>query len=58
MFDMHRMNWDITKAVNNLVENSFIPNMENAEVKALFMKGLTIFKAHEKHAEQMVASLK
>ncbi len=46
------------QAVNNLVENSFIPNMENSEVKALFMKGLTIFKAHEKHAEQMVASLK
>ncbi len=46
------------QAVNNLVENSFIPNMENKEVKALFMKGLAIFKAHEKHAEQMVASLK
>ncbi len=42
------------KAVNDLVGNSFIPNIENAEVKALFESGLTIFKAHEKHAEMMV----
>lgn len=46
------------KAVNGLVENTFIPNIENAEVKALFKKGLTIFKGHERHAEKMVASLK
>lgn len=42
------------KAVNNLVENSFIPNIENAEVKSLFEAGLSIFKAHEGHAEMMV----
>jgi putative membrane protein len=46
------------KAVNDLVENSFIPNIENAEVKALFEAGLKIFKAHEGHAEMMVKSLK
>ena len=46
------------KAVNGLVEGSFIPNIENAEVKALFKKGLTIFKMHEQHAEKIVASLK
>lgn len=46
------------KAVNDLVENAFIPNIENAEVKALFIQGLEIFKAHEKHAEMMVSSLK
>jgi len=46
------------KAVNGLVENSFIPNIENAEVKALFKAGLKIFQAHEKHAEKMVSSLK
>jgi len=46
------------KAVNGLVEGSFIPNIENAEVKALFQKGLTIFKMHEQHAEKVVASLK
>ncbi len=44
-------------AVNDLVENTFIPNIENAEVKALFEQGLAIFKAHQKHAEMMVGKL-
>lgn len=48
---------DYHKAVNDLVENAFIPNIENAEVKALFQKGLEIFKAHQGHAEMMVKSL-
>ena len=34
-------------AVNDLVENTFIPNIENEEVKALFETGLTIFKGHQ-----------
>ncbi|MEM9277278.1 MAG: DUF4142 domain-containing protein [Pseudomonadota bacterium] len=42
------------KAVNELVERVFIPNIENEEVKALFETGLGIFKAHETHAEMMV----
>jgi len=46
------------KAVNNLVANAFIPNIENAEVKALFKAGLKIFRVHEGHAEMMVKSLK
>ena len=41
-------------AVNDLVENTFVPNIENAEVKALFEAGLEIFKAHQGHAEMMV----
>jgi putative membrane protein len=45
------------KAVNDLVENTFIPNIDNAEVKALFQKGLDIFKVHEGHAEMMVKTL-
>ena len=45
------------QAVNDLVENAFIPNIENAEVKALFEAGLKIFKAHEHHAEMMVAAV-
>lgn len=45
------------KAVNDLVENAFIPNIENAEVRALFEAGLKIFKAHEKHAQMMVDKL-
>ena len=46
------------KAVNGLVATAFIPNIENAEVKALFEAGLKFFKAHEKHAEMMVKGLK
>lgn len=45
------------QAVNDLVENSFIPNIENAEVKALFEAGLAIFKTHQGHAEMMVGKL-
>lgn len=45
------------KAVNDLVENSFIPNIENAEVKALFETGLQIFKGHQIHAEMVVKAL-
>ncbi len=46
------------KAVNKLVEFSFIPNIENAEVKALFKAGLAIFQVHEGHANMMVKSLR
>lgn len=46
------------KAVIDLVANSFIPNIENADVKALFEAGLGIFKEHEAHAEMMVKGLK
>jgi len=45
------------KAVNDLVGNTFIPNIENAEVKELFQAGYEIFKAHEGHAEMMVKKL-
>ena len=46
------------KSVNALVGKTFIPNIEHAEVKALFQEALVIFKVHEKHAERMVAELK
>ena len=45
------------KVVNGLVEATFIPNIENADVKALFQEALVIFKAHEQHAGMMVKSL-
>lgn len=44
-------------AVNGLVEKTFIPNIENAEVKALFKEALAIFKVHQEHAAMMVKSL-
>jgi len=46
------------KAVNEIVENAFIPNIDNAEVKELFEAGLKIFKQHEEHAVMMVEKLK
>ncbi len=48
---------DYHRAVNDLVEETFIPNIEHPEVKALFTEALVIFKAHQQHAEQMVNSL-
>ncbi|WP_370399906.1 DUF4142 domain-containing protein [Sulfitobacter sp. JB4-11] len=45
------------RAVNDLVENTMIPNIENDEVRALFQQGLEIFKAHEGHAEMMAKAL-
>ncbi len=45
------------KAVNRLVEEAFIPNIENGEVRALFEAGLEIFKAHQDHAAAMVEAL-
>ena len=45
------------QAVNDLVENTFIPNIDHPEVKALFEQGLEIFKVHEGHAEMMVKAV-
>ncbi len=44
-------------AVNKLLEKTFIPNIENAEVKALFKDALTIFKVHQDHASMMVKKI-
>jgi len=46
------------QAVNGLVGDVFIPNIDNPEVKALFEAGYKIFKAHENHAKMMVEKLK
>ena len=45
------------QAVNALVGETFIPNIENAQVRALFEAGLNIFQAHEGHAAMMVESV-
>lgn len=45
------------QAVNDLVENTFLPNIDHPEVKALFEQGLEIFKVHEGHAEMMVKAV-
>lgn len=45
------------RAVNDLVANAFIPNIENDEVRSLFKAGLEIFRVHEGHADAMVSGL-
>lgn len=41
------------EVVNGVVAKQFIPNIENAEVKAAFQGALGIFRQHEKHARQL-----
>lgn len=41
------------QTVNNVVENTFIPNAQNPELKALLTAALQTFKVHEGHAEAM-----
>lgn len=45
------------RTVNGAVAEAFIPNVENAEVKRAFEAALTIFRGHERHAEQVVERL-
>ncbi len=41
------------QTVNNVVENTFIPNAKNPELKALLTAALQTFKVHEGHAAKM-----
>lgn len=45
------------QTVNNVVEIQFIPNVQNAEFKALLVAALQTFKAHEHHAAMMNKNL-
>lgn len=45
------------QTVNKVVGEAFIPNVENAELKALLGQALDVFKAHEQHAADMVAKV-
>ncbi len=46
------------KVVNQTVETKFIPKVGVKPLKQLLSEALAIFKAHEKHAAEMVAALK
>lgn len=46
------------QTVNGALQNTLIPSSQNPELKSLLETGLKIFQGHEKHAEQVVASLK
>jgi putative membrane protein len=58
-FDQHYARNELSyhHAANELVEKTFIPKIENPEMKALFQDALVIFKGHELHAQQMVNAL-
>jgi putative membrane protein len=45
------------KTVNTALSNTLIPDAQNADLKALLQKGLTLFQAHQKHAEQLSSQL-
>lgn len=45
------------KTVNGALKDTLIPDAQNAELKALLQQGLTLFTAHQMHAEQLAKSL-
>jgi putative membrane protein len=46
------------KTVNGALESTLIPNAKNGELKSLLETGLTLFKEHQAHAEQVAKELK
>jgi putative membrane protein len=45
------------KTVNSALSSTLIPNAQNPELKTLLQNGLTLFQAHQKHAEQLAQQL-
>jgi putative membrane protein len=46
------------KTVNGALEKTLIPSAHNAELKSLLQTGLTLFKEHQAHAEQLAKQVK
>jgi len=46
------------KTVNGALESTLIPSAKNGELKSLLQTGLTLFKEHQAHAEQVAKGLK
>ena len=59
-FDKAYVDNEVTyhKTVNTALSDTLIPDAQNAELKALLQNGLTLFQAHQKHAEQLAGQLK
>jgi putative membrane protein len=59
-FDREYLNNEVAyhKTVNNALKSTLIPSAHNPELKSLLETGLTLFTEHQKHAEQMAATLK
>ncbi|MGB3021553.1 MAG: DUF4142 domain-containing protein [Methyloceanibacter sp.] len=45
------------QAVNDALSKTLIPDAQNAELKTLLQNGLTLFTAHQEHAEQLAKKL-
>ena len=46
------------KTVNGALEGTLIPSASNGELKSLLETGLTLFREHQAHAEQVAKSFK
>jgi putative membrane protein len=46
------------KTVNGALESTLIPSAKNSELKSLLQTGLTLFREHQAHAEQVAKELK
>lgn len=59
-FDREYINNEVAyhKTVNGALESVLIPNAKNGELKSLLETGLTLFKEHQMHAEELAKGLK
>ena len=59
-FDREYVNNEVAfhKTVNGALASTLIPSAKNGELKSLLETGLTLFKEHQAHAEQLAAKLK
>jgi putative membrane protein len=46
------------KTVNGALESTLIPSAKNEQLKSLLQTGLTLFREHQAHAEQVAKELK
>ena len=59
-FDREYVNSEVAfhKTVNGALESTLIPDAKNPELKSLLKTGLTLFREHQAHAEQVAKELK
>ena len=59
-FDREYINNEVAyhKTVNGALENTLIPSAKNGELKSLLETGLTLFREHQAHAEQVAKEVK
>ena len=60
VFDREYANNEVAyhKTVNGALETTLIPSAKNGELKSLLQTGLTLFREHQAHAEQVAKTLK